>query len=92
MRKDPEATRKYARDRYLRLKNGKIIIKKPKNSIKIGQRINIGHAVCVGITPHFFDFAIEDFIGHAPVIRINRIALLKWAWGQENKKKKRRKK
>ena len=92
-RKNPEDTKRYNRDRYLKLISCEIIVKKPKIAkkskelIKVGQRINIGHAICVLITNHYYDFAIEDFIGHAPLIRVDRKAVETWAKKQEKKRR-----
>ena len=93
-RKNPEDTKRYNRDRCLKLISGETIVKKPKIAkktkelIKVGQRIDIGPAICVLITNHFYDFAIEDFIGHAPLIRVDRKAMERWVKKQEKKRRK----
>ena len=91
-RKNPNDTVEYNRIRYLRLKAKKKDnnwSKGWKRVLKIGQRIPIGKAICVEITPHYYDFAIQDFIGSSPLIRIDRKAVEAWV---KKQKKKRRKK
>jgi len=43
-----------------------------------GMIISLGKAKIDHITVHFVDFQIRDFIGHAPIIRIDRKAFEKW--------------
>lgn len=92
-RKNPNDTVKYNRIRYLKLKAKKKDEKWEKGwkrVLKIGQKIPIGKAVCVEITPHYYDFAIQDFLGHAPLIRVDKKCVERWVHEQENKKKKKK--
>lgn len=90
-RRNPEDTVKYNRIRYLKLKaesKNDNWAKGWKRVLKIGQSIPIGRAVCVEITPHYYDFAIQDFLGHAPLIRVDRKAVEAWVKKQRKKKRK----
>lgn len=88
-RKNPNDTVEYNRTRYLELKAEKKDenwAKGWKRVLKIGQKISIGKAICVEITPHYYDFAIQDFIGSSPLIRIDRKAVEMWVKKQKKKK------
>lgn len=91
MRKNPEDTVKYNRQRYLKMKQD-METKKPQKPIVRGQIFYIGKVVCVEKTNHYYDFGFKSFMGVAPLIRIDKKAVEQWAWEREQKQKERRRK
>lgn len=73
MRKDPEATREYARQRYLRLKAEKKRYNVDK-TVKKGQKVFIGWGAVSDVNLHFIDITLDQFFGKCPILRVDRHA------------------